>query len=134
MTGFYKQQFDKYEHQKINELFWCQDLYTRFFSKQEKERERFGDKRDGILYMNIQAMMTSLWYQCAHQSEKTSGVNFLQIRNIVEIVKKFKQRKITRLPKPGLPLPTGIISTPKLPSRLNETFSTLINATQLFIL
>ncbi|RHZ78182.1 hypothetical protein Glove_166g132 [Diversispora epigaea] len=249
MTGFTKQQFDKYEHQKNYELFWCQDFYTRLtlqllrkhsalldsstseyqyrdeiinpllasiffdvenalwfktgeienktrkrqrnFLKQEKEREKLGDKHDGILYMNIQgtpveigflevvgnafntiisdknddlekilkAMMISLWYQYAHQSEENipentklqsyailvfgrefhflsmhfiddmyivdefdafiipvSGVDFSQIGNIVEIVKKFKirlikyyrqliqmQRKVTRLPRPGLP-------------------------------
>ncbi|CAG8573821.1 11675_t:CDS:10, partial [Diversispora eburnea] len=237
MTGFTKQQFDRYDHQKNYELFWCQDFYTRLtlqllrkhsalldnstseyqyrdeiinpllasiffdvenalwfktgeienvtrkrqrnFSKQENERERLGDKHDGILYMNVQgapveigflevvgnaftkiisdknddlekllkAMMISLWYQHAHQSEESipenmklqsyailvfdnmyivdefdafvipvSGVDFSQIENIVEIVKKFKirlikyywqliqkTRKVTRLPKPGLP-------------------------------
>ena len=31
MTDFTRQQFDKYEHRKNYELFWCQDLYTRLY-------------------------------------------------------------------------------------------------------
>ncbi|RHZ81502.1 hypothetical protein Glove_120g6 [Diversispora epigaea] len=263
MTGFTKQQFDKYEHQKNYELFWCQDFYTqltlqllrkhsalldsstseyqyrdeivnpllasiffdtenalwlktgeienatrkrqRNFLKQENERERLGDKHDGILYMNVQgapveigflevvgnaftkiisdknddlekllkAMMISLWYQHAHQSEESipgnmklqsfsilvfgrkfhflsmhfidgmyivdefdafvipdSGMNFSQIGIIIEIIKKFKirlikyyrqiiqtPRKVTRLPKSGLPTASPLKSKSKKKSK-----------------
>ncbi|CAG8655823.1 14395_t:CDS:10, partial [Funneliformis mosseae] len=78
ITLFMKQQFDKYEHQKTYELFWYQDFYTRIalqllrkhsalldsssseYQYQDEivnpflnERERLGDKHDGILYMNV---------------------------------------------------------------------------------
>ncbi|CAG8647554.1 10977_t:CDS:2, partial [Paraglomus occultum] len=251
MTDFTRQQFDKYEHRKTYELFWCQDLYTqltlqllrkhsalldsstseyqyrdeivnpllasifydvenalwlktgeienttrkrqRNFSKHENERERLGDKHDGTpveigflevvgnaftkiisdknddLEKLLKAIMICLWYQHAHQSEESipgdmklqsfsilvfgrefhilsmhfidgmyivdefdafvipdSGMDFLQIEIIVELVKKFKillikyfrqlvqtPRKVTRLPKSGLPTASPLKSKPK---------------------
>jgi hypothetical protein len=120
ITSFTKQQFDKYEHRKTYELFWCQDFYTwmalqllhrhsalldsssseyqyrdeivnpllasifydvedalwiktgeiendlrkrqRNFTKQENERERLGDKHDGILYMNVRGVKVGVGF------------------------------------------------------------------------
>ncbi|CAJ0745602.1 16991_t:CDS:2 [Entrophospora sp. SA101] len=94
----------------VEDALWTKTKQQRNFIKQENERERLGDKHDGILYMNVRGVKVGVGFiEVADNAFNTitsdknddlekllkdSGLNLLHVGDIVKIVKKFKIRMI----------------------------------------